>query len=107
VAAARAAGRELAPTLTPQVVVMDHLSPHTAPRVRRLIERAGCRLLFLPPDSPDFSSIEPAWSQRKTRLRGVGARTPEALHTALPTPVDTITTSDARGSFRHCGYAVR
>jgi transposase len=86
---------------------MDNLSPHKAPRVRRLIERAGCRLLFLPPCSPDFSPIEPAWSKLKTLLRGVGARTTEALHAALATLVDAITTSDARGYFRHSGYAVQ
>jgi hypothetical protein len=32
--------------------------------------------------------------------------TTEALHAALTTLVDAITTSDVRGSFRHCGYAV-
>jgi transposase len=98
----------LVPALRPgQIVVMDNLSPHKAPRVRRLIERAGCRLLFLPPYSPDFSPIEPAWSKLKTLLRGVGARTTDALHAALTTLVDAITTSDARGYFRHCGYAVQ
>jgi transposase len=48
-------------------------------------------LLFLPPYSPDFSPIEPAWSKLKTLLRGVGARTTEALHAALTTLVDAIT----------------
>jgi transposase len=89
-----------------QVVVMDNLSPHKAAGVRALIERAGCRLLFLPPYSPDLNPIEPAWSKLKTLLRGMGARTTDALHTALATLVDTITASDARGYFRHCGYAV-
>lgn len=98
----------LVPVLRPgQVVVMDNLSPHKAPRVRELIEAAGCRLLFLPPYSPDLNPIEPAWSKLKTLLRGLGARTTEALHTALTTLVDAITTSDAAGYFRHCGYAVQ
>ena len=98
----------LVPVLTPgQVVVMDNLSPHKAPRVRELIEAAGCRLLFLPPYSPDLNPIEPAWSKLKTLLRGVGARTTEALHAALTTLVDAITATDAAGYFRHCGYAVQ
>lgn len=97
----------LVPVLRPgQLVVMDNLSPHKAPRVRELIERAGCRLLFLPPYSPDLNPIEPAWSKLKQLLRGVGARTTEALHAALATLVDAITAGDARGYFRHCGYAV-
>jgi transposase len=98
----------LVPALHPgQVVVMDNLSPHKAPRVRQLIERAGCRLLFLPPYSPDFDRIEPAWSKLKTLLRGVGARTSEALHTAPASLVDAITAADARGYVRHCRYAVQ
>ncbi len=97
----------LVPALRPgQVVVLDNLAPHKAPRVRRLIERAGCRLLFLPPYSPDLNPIEPAWSKLKTLLRGLGARTTDALHAALTTLVDAITASDARGYFRHCGYTV-
>lgn len=98
----------LVPALRPgQLVVMDNLAPHKASRVRELIERAGCRLLFLPPYSPDLNPIEPAWSKLKTLLRGVGARTTEALHTALTTLVDAITAADARSFFRHCGYAVQ
>lgn len=96
----------LVPALRPgQIVVLDNLSPHRAPRVRQLIERAGCRLLFLPPSSPDFNPIEPAWSKLKALLRGVGARTTAALNAALETLVDAITASDADGYFRHCGYA--
>ena len=98
--------RVLVPTLRPgQVVVLDNLSVHKAPRVRQLIEAAGCRLLFLPPYSPDLSPIEPAWSKLKTLLRGIGARTKDALDAALTTVVHQITAADARGFFRHCGYA--
>lgn len=95
----------LVPVLRPgQVVVMDNLSVHKAPRIRQLIEQAGCRLLFLPPYSPDLNPIEPAWSKLKALLRGVGARTIAALHAALETLVDAITAADAAGFFRHCGY---
>jgi transposase len=95
----------LVPTLRPgQVVVLDNLSVHRDARVRQLIERAGCRLLFLPPYSPDLNPIEPAWSKLKALLRSVGARTTTALHDALAGVVDAITPDDARGYFHHCGY---
>lgn len=95
----------LVPTLVPgQVVVLDNLSVHRAARVRVLIERAGCRLLFLPPYSPDMNPIEQAWSKLKALLRSVGARTTAALHDALAGVVDAITPDDARGYFHHCGY---
>ena len=96
----------LGPTLRPgQVVVMDNLAPHKAPRVRALIEAAGCTLLLLPPYSPDFNPIEQAWSKLKALLRAIGARTTEALHAALAAVIDRITTADTAGYFRHCGYA--
>ena len=96
----------LLPTLRPgQVVVLDNLGAHKAAAARTLIEGAGCRLLFLPPYSPDFNPIEQAWSKLKTLLRGAAARTRDALDAALKTYLDAITVSDARGWFRHTGYA--
>jgi transposase len=96
----------LVPVLRPgQVVVLDNLAPHKAPRVRALIEAAGCRLLLLPPYSPDLNPIEQAWSKLKALLRGLGARTVDALNTALATLVHAVTAADAQAYFRHCGYA--
>jgi transposase len=96
----------LVPALRPgQVVLMDNLPPHKAPRVRELLEHAGCRLLFLPPYSPDLNPIEQAWSKLKTLLRGMGARTKEALEAALTAVLDAITAADAHGWFAHCGHA--
>jgi transposase len=97
----------LVPELRPgQVVVLDNLSPHKAPAVRKAIEAATCKVLFLPPYSPDFSPIEPCWSKLKTLLRGIGARTLDALEGALVSTMDRISVSDARSWFAHCGYAV-
>lgn len=95
----------LTPTLHPgQVVCLDNLNVHKAERVRELVEAAGCTLLFLPPYSPDFNPIEQAWSKLKALLRGVGARTKDALNTALHDVLDSITARDASGWFAHCGY---
>jgi transposase len=100
------AAQVLVPPLRPgQVVVLDNLAPHKAHRVRTLIEAAGCRLRLLPPYSPDFNPIEQAWSKLKALLRGIGARTTEALNAALTAVLDRITTTDAQSWFAHCGYA--
>jgi transposase len=97
----------LAPTLHPgEIVMMDNLSIHKRKKVRELIEAQGCQLLFLPAYSPDFSPIEEAFSKIKSVLRGIGARTHEALQEALADACTTITTSDSFGWFRHCGYLV-
>ena len=58
--------RVLAPTLRRgQVVVMDNLSAHKGERIRELIERRGCELIYLPAYSPDLNPIEEAFSKLK------------------------------------------
>jgi transposase len=95
----------LCPTLQPgQLVILDNVSFHRADAVRELIEAVGCRVLFLPPYSPDFNPIEHAFSKIKALLRAAGARTQAALEAAIADAVDAITTADALGWFRHCGY---
>lgn len=95
----------LAPTLLPgQIVVMDNLSSHKGSRVRELIERRGCELLYLPPYSPDLNPIEEAFAKLKALLRKAGARTYEALIEAMGRALEAVTASDARGFFEHRGY---
>lgn len=94
----------LAPGLAPgDVVVMDNLSSHKGPRVRRLIESRGAQLVYLPPYSPDFNPIELAFSKIKQALRSLGARTKAALWDAMQGVLDRVTPADAAAFFRHCG----
>jgi transposase len=95
----------LAPSLRPgQIVILDNLSIHLGSRVKQTIEARGCRLLFLPAYSPDFSPIEEAFSKLKTFLRRQEARTREALQEAIAQALTLITAQDALGWFLHCGY---
>lgn len=97
----------LVPTLRPgQVVVMDNLAAHKVSGVRTSIERAGCRLIYLPPYSPDFSPIENMWSKLKQGLRSTGARTVDTLINAIGVAFTSITAGDCLGFFRHCGYTL-
>ena len=97
--------RVLVPSFRPgQVVVMDNLSSHKGGRVRELIEERGCKLLYLPPYSPDFNPIEEAFAKLKTLLRKAGARTREALIEAIGRALEAVTAKDARGFFEHRGY---
>jgi transposase len=98
-------GRVLAPTLRPgQVVVADNLSAHKGEEVRESIEARGCKLLFLPPYSPDLTPIEEAFSKIKGLLRKAEARTREALIEAMGLAISTVTAGDARSFLGHCGY---
>ena len=95
----------LLPQLWPgAVVVMDNLSAHKVVAVRERIEAAGMRLLYLSPYSADFNPIEPSWSQLKTHLRKVAARTTAALDRAIVEGLRQISPADAQGYFAHCGY---
>lgn len=97
--------RVLAPMLWPgAVVVMDNLAVHKAREVEAVVEAVGGRVVYLPPYSPDLSPIEPCWSKLKAYLRKRAARTYEALDEALSAGIETISSRDAMGWFRHCGY---
>ncbi len=50
-------------------IVMDNARFHHNKRVREVIEKAGCRLLYLPPYSPDLNPIEHCWHVLKNAIR--------------------------------------
>jgi transposase len=87
-----------------QTVVMDNLSAHKGEKVRELIEARGCKLIYLPPYSPDYNPIEEAFSKIKGLLRKAAARTREALIEALGAAISAVSSTDARDFFEHCGY---
>ena len=52
-----------------QVIIMDNASFHKSNKIKEIIESYGCRLIFLPPYSPDFNPIEKYWSFLKNKLK--------------------------------------
>lgn len=95
----------LLPVLAPgATVVMDNLPAHKVSGIRELIESVGARVIYLSLYSPEFNPIENCWSKIKEFLRSVGARTREALDTAISDAIDTITTQDIIHWFAHCCY---
>ena len=61
-----------------QSVLMDNLSVRKGGRGRELIEEHGCKLLCLPPCSPDYHPIEEAFGKIKGPIRKAEARTRES-----------------------------
>ena len=95
----------LVPELSPgDVVVMDNLGSHKGPDVRRAIEAAGARLLYLPPYSPDFNPIENAFAKLKALLRKVAERTVERLWGVIGHLIDTFTPKECANYFTAAGY---
>ena len=87
-----------------QVVVLDNLPAHKSPKVDRLIESAGARVLRLPAYSPDFNPIEMAIAKIKALLRKLARRKFEGLVGAIGQAMISISRDDASNFIRHCGY---
>ena len=51
------------------VLVMDNAKIHHDDEMVNVIERCGCRVLYLPPYSPDLNSIETAFFTVKTWIK--------------------------------------
>ncbi len=98
----------LVPLLRPgQTVVLDNLAVHTRAAAREAVEAAGCRLLVLPPSSPDFDPIAPVFAEVKTARRASAARTPDDLLAATKTALDAVTAADAAGGDADRGFPSR
>jgi len=65
-------------------VVVDHATFHHGGRIAQLIEAANCKLVYLPPYSPDLNRIENCWAWLKSRIRKQ-LRESHALHDAINT----------------------
>jgi len=97
--------RVLVPDLAPgDIVVMDNLPAHKVSGVRKAIEAAGARLLYLPPYSPDFNPIEMAFSKLKALLRKAAARTVDELWTVIADCLDAFTPDQCQNYFAAAGY---
>lgn len=96
----------LVPCLRPgDMVILDNLATHKVQGVEQILRASGVELRYLPPYSPDFNPIEPAFAKLKARLRQAAARTLERLLSALADSLDTFSAADCRAFFRHAQYA--
>jgi len=95
----------LVPTLSPgDIVIMDNLGSHKGAEVRKAIEAAGAKLLYLPPYSPDFNPIENAFSKLKALLRKAAERTVDALWDRIGILLGAFTPQECANFFAAAGY---
>ena len=52
-----------------QVLILDNASFHRSEKSKQLVEAVCCKLMFLPPYSPDLNPIEKCWANLKARTR--------------------------------------
>lgn len=95
----------LVPELRPgDVVVMDNRPAHKVDGVRKAIERAKARLLYLPAYSPDFNPIEMAFAKLKALLRAGAPRTITALWPAITKAIKRFKPAECQAYFAAAGY---
>ena len=95
----------LVPTLRPgDVVVMDNLSSHKGKAIRKAIQAAGAKLIFLPPYSPDLNPIEQGFAKLKTLLRKANARNIPAVTEAIGKLLEEYTVEECANYLVNSGY---
>lgn len=98
---------QLVHTLRPgDIVVLDNLGSHKGEEVRKIVRRAGARLFFLPPYSPDLNPIEQLFSKIKHAMRKAMGRTMIAVHDALADLINRIPPDECRNYITAVGYGV-
>lgn len=85
-------------------VLLDNCSIHKGEAIEALITKAGAKLIYLPPYSPDFSPIENCWSKIKSVLRSIGARNYPDLAKAIEEAFAKVSLRDIESWFTHCCY---
>ena len=85
------------------VLVMDNARIHHGATLKAKVQAAGCRLLYLPPYSPDFNPIELVWSWLKNSVRLLAPRTDEQRKQDIQNASRTLPPNAAKGWFQHCG----
>jgi transposase len=84
------------------VLVLDNCNIHHSENVRTLVEdEAQCKLIFLPPYSPDLNPIEQAFSSIKAHLR---RHWEDFSLSVIDTACHNITTDMAWSFIRSSGY---
>ena len=52
-----------------QIVIMDNAAFHKGGTIKQLIEKAECKLMYLPPYSQDLNPIEKYWAKIKLLIK--------------------------------------
>ncbi len=83
----------LTPQLTPgSVLILNNASFHKSAESRKIVESAGCKLMFLPPYSPDLNPIEKYWANMKNKVREIlrGCITSKSVRRFFLIPYGTV-----------------
>lgn len=88
------------------VLVLDNLRPHRQKAVRQIARRAGVKVIYLPPYSPELNPIEYVWSVMKNRLRRRVNRASRDFRYAVAGAWRKISKLCFDKLFASCGYVL-
>ena len=54
-----------------KIIILDNASAHKSEEIIDLAREAGCKVIFLPPYSPDLNPIEKFWANLKRAIKSV------------------------------------
>ncbi len=54
-----------------QVLVLDNAAFHKGGSIAKILQQAHCKLLYLPPYSPDLNPIEHHWQAIKHKIKKI------------------------------------
>ena len=98
--------QQLVTVLKPgDIVVMDNLGSHKSPTVRQMIRKAGARLWYLPPYSPDLNPIEQVFAKIKHWMRIAQKRTIDDACDHIGHLVRSVLPVECSNYFVNAGYA--
>ncbi|KJC41416.1 hypothetical protein UB31_09410 [Bradyrhizobium sp. LTSP849] len=98
--------QQLVKVLKPgDIVIMDNLGSHKSPTVRQMIRKAGARLWYLPPYSPDLNPIEQVFAKIKHWMRIAQKRTIDDACDHIGHLVRGVMPAECTNYFANAGYA--
>src|SRR3954468_9357023 len=100
--------QQLVKVLKPgDIVVMDNLGSHKSPTVRQMIRKAGARLWYLPPYSPDLNPIEQVFARIKHWMRIAQKRTIDDACDHIGHLVRSVLPGECSNYFVNAGYSIK
>lgn len=95
---------DLLPKLEPgAVLVMDNAASHRGGQIDKIVQDAGCSVLYLPPYSPDFNPIELAWAWIKRFVRRIAPRDTTSRLAAIQSAIESLPAEFGESWFRRAG----
>lgn len=88
------------------IVIMDNARAHYATAIKAIAKEYKIRVKYLPPYSPDFNPIEPAWANTKRFMKKFAARTSNALRISAKTAFAKVTPEQCKAWMKKSGYKV-